>query len=94
MDKISLLIGAVTFIASLLTFFIALRSEMKRNRLEMIDAILFDEQRHSVHEQEISVMQERLANVELIISYRLDEISNKLENISDKFFEHLQETHR
>ena len=94
MDKISLLIAAVTFIASLLTFFLALRSELKRNRLEMINAILYDEQRHSAHEQEISVMQERLANVELIISYRLDEISSKLENISDKFFEHIQETIR
>jgi ribonucleotide reductase beta subunit family protein with ferritin-like domain len=94
MDNISLLIGAVTFIASLLTFFLALRSEMKRNRLEMINAILYDEQRHSTHEQEISVMQERVANLELLISYRLDEISSKLENISNKFFEHIQETVR
>ncbi|OGU40531.1 MAG: hypothetical protein A2X61_13655 [Ignavibacteria bacterium GWB2_35_12] len=94
MDKISLLIAAVTFIASLLTFFLALQSELKRDRTELIDAIQNNEQRHSAHEQEISVMQERLANVELIISYRLDEISSKLENISDKFFEHIQETHR
>jgi len=88
MDKISLLIAAVTFIASLLTFFLALQSELKRDRTELIDAIQNNEQRHSAHEQE------RLANVELIISYRLDEISSKLENISDKFFEHIQETHR
>lgn len=91
MDNISLIIAAVTFIASLLTFFLALRSELKRNRLEMIDAILYDEQRHSSNEQVISVMQERVANLELLISYRLDEISSKLENISDKFFEHIKE---
>ena len=94
MDNISLIIAAVTFIASLLTFFLALRSELKRNRLEMIDAILYDEQRHSSNEQVISVMQERVANLELLISYRLDEINSKLESISDKFFEHIQETHR
>lgn len=91
MNTISLIIAAVTFIATLLTFFIALRSEMKRNRNDMIDAILFDEQRHSAYNQELSVMQERLANVELMISYRLDEINNKLESISDKFYEHMKE---
>ena len=91
MDTISLIIAAITFIATSLTFFIGLRSEMKRNRDEMIDAILFDEQRHSAHEQDITIMQERITHIEQLINYRLDEINKKLDTLTENFFEHIKE---
>ncbi|MBI5325032.1 MAG: hypothetical protein HZB41_07155 [Ignavibacteriae bacterium] len=57
----------------------------------MIDAILFDEQRHSEHQHDITIIKERITHIEHLINYRLDEINKKLDALSDNYYEHIKE---
>lgn len=90
---LNIIIPAVTFIASFLTFFIAFRSELKKNTTKIVKAGIDEERRHSTHERRLAVVEERLAQAEGAIGSRLDEINKRLELIYGLFIQHLKEKH-
>ncbi len=93
MDKIEFLMTAFTFLGILTSFFFALKSEMRKSREQLIKANILVEKRHSAHEQRLSIIEERIANYDMMITFRLDEISMGLNDMNERMNEHLKEVH-
>ncbi len=88
------LVGAATFVVSLLSFYLSLRSVLKKNAGAMADSLIKEEKRHSSHEKSISVIRERIALIDKRITSRLDEISIRLNEMSGMIIQNIRESKR
>ncbi len=91
MNKISIIAGVISVIVSVLGFFIAVRSEIKKQTDAMLKAKIEDEKRHSRHEQRLAVIEQKFMHSETYSTKRLDEITRQLGELYEFFLEYLRE---
>jgi len=93
-EILGIIIATVTMFATLISFFYAIRIELRKNSEHLIQSHLLDEKRHSSHLQRMAIIEERMTNVDSIITLRLDEIQRRISEIKIQFYEHLKERHQ
>lgn len=88
-----ILIGIGTVLVSFVSFFFAIRNELKKNNEQFVQNKLLEEKRHSSHEQHIAIIEERFAFMDSTLSFRLDEINKHLSIFSGDFYDHIKSKH-
>lgn len=86
--------AVVTFVVTLLSFFLAIRSEIRGNNIKFTENIIKDEKRHFTHDKRIELIEDRLNYTDSYITYRLDGITNAIEDVKSHISEHIKEAHR
>jgi len=93
MNNISIIAGAATFIVTVLGFFLAVRTELKRNTRQLVESRLKDEKRHSIHERRLAVIERSARNNDFNLVRRLDDINSRIGQLYELYLEHLKEKH-
>lgn len=91
--NVEIIVAMVTFLVTLLSFFLAIRDEIRRNMLRYSEDIINDEKRHFSHEKRFVLIEDRLNYTDNYISYKLDGITSALGELKAHFSEHLKEQH-
>lgn len=92
-DLHQIFIAAITVLVSVISFFFAIRNELKKNSEQFVQSKLLEEKRHSSHEQRIALIEERFAFMDTALSFRLDEINKHLSLFSGDFYDHIKSKH-
>ena len=87
----ALVLGFITLIITLLSFFFAFRAELKKNADKFISGKLSDEKRHSGHELRISIIEQRQALAENAVTARLDDLNKGIDTMHDLLMTHIQD---
>jgi Na+-translocating ferredoxin:NAD+ oxidoreductase RnfG subunit len=91
MNKFGIIAGVVPVIISILGFFLAIRTEIKKQTEAMLKRKIEEEKRHSRHEQRLAVLEQRTSNSESYVTKRLDDITRRLGELYEFILEYLKE---
>lgn len=86
-------IAILTLAVTLFSFFLAIRSELRKNHSDIQSRILADEKRHSSHEQRCALLEERISFIEDTISKRLENLNFKITDLGKIFIDHIDKRH-
>lgn len=75
MIKTELIIALLTMIATLASFYLAIRSAIKNNSNLISEEILANERRHSKHEKHIALLREKIDNLQNNLLNRINELN-------------------
>ncbi|MGA2296006.1 MAG: hypothetical protein ABSG15_00475 [FCB group bacterium] len=90
-NNLGIFVGTITFIVASLSFYISLRSEIRKNTEKMLQSKLNDEKRHASHERRVAIIEERMSNIDNKISYKLGDIQLRITDLSCRFDKHINE---
>ena len=92
MNEILKISGTIfMFMFTLLSFFLALRSELKKSADQFAELRIENDRRIAFTETSIQVIQEKLNSLEKTISIRMETISDRINEVYDLFLQHLEE---
>jgi len=78
-------------IISVLGFFLAVRTELKKQTEAMLRTKIEDEKRHSRHEQRLAVIEQKILHGETYTTKRLDDITRRLGELYEFFLEYIRD---
>ncbi|MBM2817030.1 MAG: hypothetical protein HW421_3792 [Ignavibacteria bacterium] len=87
------MITTLGFLFTFLSFYLALRVEIKKHSDTLLQTKISEEKRHANSEARLSVIENHLAYEEASISEKLDEIKIRLNELNDLFIDHLRDNH-
>lgn len=88
-EKIAVLVGILTIILMLIGLYQTFRTELKHNTEQLINSGINNEKRHASHEKRIAINEQRILKLESILNLRLNEISQRVKNMSFALNEHI-----
>lgn len=83
----------ITLFITLLALIINIRFELKNKLKYILEDKLFDEKRHSHHELQISLLNEKFTLSDANITGRLDEIKTDIASMNNLIVDHIKERH-
>jgi len=87
-EEIGVAAAIITFLVTFFSFYLALRAEFRKNAERLATAKLSDEKRHASHERRLALLEERLANIETIIRFRMEEINRRISELFELWDKH------
>jgi hypothetical protein len=93
MNLMNLLPALISAAIGLGSFYFAIRAELKKNTDKIMNGKISDEKRHGNHEQRLALIEEKLGFLDNHLKIRLDDIGNRISDLSKLYIEHLKEGH-
>ena len=81
-----IIVHFLTLCTTTLGVYYAIRTELKKNGKQSLEAKLVEEKRHASHEQRLALLEERIALMEATINSRLEEISRRISQLITKIY--------
>ena len=91
MEYIGLTAGVITLLISFFGFYLAMKKELRKNSERSLETSLEEEKRHSAHEKRFLLLGQRVSQMNLIISSKLDEINKNLNSLYELVIEHIKD---
>lgn len=92
-NEIGIIAATMTFLITLLSFFLAIRIEIKKNGAKLNESKFIEEKRLLIHEQRMSILEEKLSYIESNLVRKLEEINESINELRKQFINHLEEKH-
>jgi len=93
MNEISIITATFTLLITLLSFFLAIRIEIRKSNAKITEAKFIEEKRLLCHEQRMSILEERLSYIESNLIRKLEDINDSINELRKQFINHLEESH-
>jgi hypothetical protein len=93
MNELGIIAAIFTFFITLLSFFLAIRIEIRKNNDRITEGKFLEEKRLLCHEQRMSILEERLSYIESNLIRKLEDINDSINELRKQFINHLEDSH-
>jgi hypothetical protein len=93
MNEFGIIATILTFFITLLSFFLAIRIEIRKNNDRINEGKFLEEKRLLCHEQRMSILEERLSYIESNLIRKLEDINESINELRKQFINHLEDSH-
>lgn len=88
-----LTVASITMLLTLFSFYLGVRSEVRKSMHKFIENKLDDEKKQNHVDKRICLLEERFNFIENQLSYRLNEISGKVSSYTKIMLDHIKQVH-